>query len=328
MSRVIHLALGNWQSHVLFTLAELNVFDIVGKKHASAPDIARLIDSDPDSTEALLNAGVGIGLLSKNHEEYRVAKGLDRILCSDSPDSLAHWIRVMGRWSHPWAQLTEVVRTGTPAEDRMLWLTQDTNYVADFVIGMHEYAIRVADELAEKIELDEPGLLVDVGGGCGTYTIALCRQYPFLQAHIIELETVLPLARRFVAEAGMSDRVEVSLGNYLTDSFPSDASAVLLSNIIHQESRDAGMSIVRRSYEALRPGGRIILNGYFLNEDRTKPPFTTLHNLSAFILWNGGRSYTVDEAKQLLARCGFAEPDVISISGGASTVITARKENP
>ncbi|WKU46365.1 methyltransferase [Streptomyces sp. VNUA116] len=324
-AHVTQMALGAWQAQVLYTLSELDVFELLSEKPLSAQEVARRTGAHPLAAEGLLNAGVALKLLTRDGDAYADTDLALRLLCEDSPESLARWVRVMGRWSRPWNGLTEVVRTGRPAEGREARLWQDPRYTADFVLGMHEYARRIADEVADHADLPPGARVTDVGGGAGTYAIALCRRHPDVSVRILELASVLPIAERTVAEAGLADRIDVTAGDYLTDPFGTDVSAVLLSNILHQESREAGESIVGRAHRALRPGGKLVVNGYFLDESRTRPLFTTLHNLSAFTLWGGGRSYTVGEAAALLRSAGFTEPVVHQVAQGASTVLVAEK---
>ena len=61
----------------------------------------------------------------------------------------------------------------------------------------------------------------------------------------------------------------------------------------------------------LRAGGTLLVQGYFLSEDRRAPQFTTLHNLSALALWDGGRSWTVGDMQALIAAAGFERQTVL-----------------
>ncbi|MEA2755243.1 MAG: hypothetical protein QOJ54_1532 [Aliidongia sp.] len=49
--------------------------------------------------------------------------------------------------------------------------------------------------------------------------------------------------------------------------------------------------------------------------------FTTLHNLSAYAFWSGGRSYTVDEMARLMAEAGFTAIKPTILPAGATTLI-------
>jgi len=73
------------------------------------------------------------------------------------------------------------------------------------------------------------------------------------------------------------------------------------------------------------PGGRVILNGNFLGDDRVNPPFAASHQLSSMILWHGGGDYTIGETTALLREVGFGEPKTFMIGENVSTVLVAVK---
>jgi hypothetical protein len=96
---------------------------------------------------------------------------------------------------------------------------------------------------------------------------------------------------------------------------------VLFSNVLHQEAPEVCISMLQRGSDALKKRGRVLVHGHFLDENRTSPFFTTLHNLSAYALWSGGRSYTVAEMSGLMAEAGFSNICPIALKDSATTVI-------
>ena len=66
----------------------------------------------------------------------------------------------------------------------------------------------------------------------------------------------------------------------------------------------------------------MLVQGYFLSEDRRAPQFTTLHNLSALALWDGGRSWT--DMQALIAAAGFERQTVLRRRAAASACCRPR----
>ncbi|MFK0288007.1 methyltransferase [Streptomyces sp. NPDC090499] len=319
-------AFGQWQGQCLFTLAELRVFDTLAHGPLSAPRLAERCGTDPGVTERVLDAGTALGLLTKTDGAYANSRSAARFLVTESAESLAHWVRAMGQWAGPWSRLTEVVRTGlsqTPA---------DTGGAVqrDFILGMHEFARRTASGLPGLAGLKDPRHLVDVGGGAGTYSLAFCAAYPDLRATVLDLADVLPVLAETAAHAGLADRVTGQVTDYRTDAFGTGADAVLFSNVLHQEPEDVVISMLRRGAAALGDPdtGRVLVHGHFLSEDHTAPLFSTLHNLSAVLLWGAGRSYTAGEMRELMRRAGLdsSEPQQVPDSTTQLIVGTAVPE--
>lgn len=308
MSQINQLAFGYWQSQVLFAGTETGVFDTLAGGPLSASDVAVRCEIDAEAALRLLDAGVAIRLLTRSPQgEYSNSATAQRLLTSASPESICRWVRVMSRWYRPWGEITGAVTKGGSIEDRGLRLGEDAEYTVDFVLGMHQYNARSAPALAASVEQAGARTLVDVGGGAGTYSIAFCEAWPDLRCEVIDLDAVVPVAAETVRSAGFIDRITVRTGNYYTDSFGTNVDVVFLSNVLHQESEEACLDILGRARAALAPGGRVVVNGHFLDDARTTPVFTTLHNLSALVLWDGGRSRTAREMTDLMVKAGLAD---------------------
>ncbi|MFI7497615.1 methyltransferase [Streptomyces sp. NPDC049687] len=312
MAQISQMAFGYWQAQTLFAAVRTGVFEVLAEGPLTVEKAAAAGGLPEDSALRLLDACVALRLLTRSGDgEYANTPHAQRLLVEESAESVTRWVKVMSRWYDPWGGITQALRNGQPVEDRALRLGDDEEYAADFILGMHEYNSRSAAALARLVPQQGAGTLIDVGGGAGTYSIAFCEQWPGLTAEVIDLPAVLPLTERTVARAGLDDRVRVRAGDYYTDRFGSAVDVVLLSNVLHQESPEAALDILGRAREALSASGRVLVHGHFLDETRTAPLFTTLHNLSALALWDGGRSYTVAEMTELMRRAGLTDVEVV-----------------
>ncbi|MBA3771540.1 MAG: methyltransferase domain-containing protein [Ramlibacter sp.] len=327
-ARLNQLAFGYWHAQTLFTLTQAGVFDTLhGRGGGTAGEVAAACGLDPDSGTALLDAGVALGLLRKlDGGRYDNSEMSQALLVSATPASLVHWVRVMGRWVAPWASLGRALQAGHAVEPQSPRIAADPAYLEEFILGMHEYASRTSEQVAAAVELEQPRILLDVGAGAGTYSIALCRKYPQLRSTLLDMEEVLPVARRIVESSGLDERIAARRTDYRSSSFGAgEADAVLLSNVLHQESRDVGLDMLRRALAALKPGGKVIVHGHFLDESRTAPVFATLHNLSARTLWEGGHSYTTHEMVDLLAQAGFEAPAAVAVAASSTKLVMGRR---
>ncbi len=325
-ARLNQLAFGYWHAQTLFTLTQAGVFDRLQDEALDAAEIARACGLDADAGTALFDAGVALGLLRKGDTGRYENSELSRaLLLSEQAGSLANWVRVMGRWVAPWTTVGEALRAGHAVDPQSPKIVGDAAYLEEFILGMHEYAARSSDAVAAAIDLGAARRLVDVGGGGGSYSIALCRRYPQLESVVLDLEPVLAITRRIVESAGLAQRVHTQRCDYRASAFGDGVDAVLLSNVLHQESREVGLDMLRRAFAALRPAGRVIVHGHFLDENRTSPVFATLHNLSARTLWEGGHSYTAAEMSALLEEAGFPDPRVTAVAASATKVIAGTR---
>ncbi|GKS11047.1 SAM-dependent methyltransferase [Paenibacillus chitinolyticus] len=327
-SRITQLAFGYWQSQPLFLLAKFGICDLLAKEPLSAGQISTELHLHPQACEGLLNASVALKLLKKsaaNESHYENTEMSSRYLTTKSHESLVHWVKVMGRWMEPWSKMDAVIESGVNAESQALRLGEDPEYSKDFILGMHEFARRYSDQFAESLDLSGCRYLLDIGGGAGTYSIALCKKYSDLKATILDLEPILKTTNEVVAASGFSERIHTKAANYHHDHFGNHADAILLSNVLHQESPEMCISILKRALQAMNDNGQLIVQSQFLEEDRITPTFTTLHNLSAWALWDGGRSYTVSEMSLLIEEAGFRNITHRKMQNNVESLILASK---
>ncbi|MBV1849547.1 methyltransferase [Catellatospora tritici] len=326
MAQLNQLAFGYWQSQALFAAVTVGVFDALADGPLPAAEVGSRCGVPADPALRLLDACVAIRLLTRSPDgEYANTPHTQRLLTTASPESVVRWTRVMARWYEPWGDITQALRDGKPVEDRALRLGEDPVYLADFILGMHQYNVRSADLLAHAVDQQGARTLVDVGGGAGTYSIAFCRAWQDLRCEVVDLGAVVPLARETVEAAGLTDRIRVRTGDYYSDAFgAADVDVVLLSNVLHQESPQVCVDILRRARAALAEGGRVLVHGHFLDEARTSPAFTTLHNLSALVLWDGGRSYTVAEMTALMQEAGLGSIQELPAPEGSAKLLVGQ----
>jgi hypothetical protein len=325
LTKLTQLAFGYWQSQTLFALTQIGIFEAVADQPRTGFDLAQELQLDEMAASALLRAGVTLGLLREQEGEYGNSELATRFLTSSSQEDLTEWVRTMSQWVSPWMRLEQVVRGEAPKGLEQARLSKNSSDERRFILAMHQFARRTSDRVSEALDLSDARVLADIGGGAGTYSISLCRRYPFLKSQILDRPSVLPIAEEVIAEAGLKDSISTSACDYRFDSFGDQVDVVLMSNVLHQESRQVGRSMVQRARDALRAGGAMVIHGHFLDNDHVRPTFSVLQDLSATILWQGGGNYTVGEVEKLLEAEGFDDVRSERIPESATTLCRGRR---
>ena len=169
-------------------------------------------------------------------------------------------------------------------------------------------AKNVAPHLAERLNLTE-GILLDVGGGTGIYSIACLQKYPGLKAIVLDHREVLKVAAEFAEQYGVVDRLELVEGDMFADTFPS-ADAILLSNILHDWDEPQCQQLVTKCSESLSPGGRLLIHDVFLNDDLDGPLPIALYSAALFTLTEG-RAYSAQEYRTWITAAGLVPGNVV-----------------
>jgi SAM-dependent methyltransferase len=305
---LLDTAHGYFGSQVLFSANELGVFDHLVDGPRPVAELAERIGANADALERLLNACVAISLLTLEDGLYANTALADDVLVSDRPGYLGNWLRLMSRWMKSWTKLTETVRNGGPAQDPQIHLGGDPEHTRDFILGMHDYARLRGSEIVRYLDLSGGLELIDVGGGPGSYAVLFTTQWPDLRVTVFDLPDVVRFAQQHAEEAGVDDRVGLKPGSYYVDEFgDADYDVVFLSDTLHQESPETCRLILEKAYRALRPGGRIVVQAMFLNEDRVSPRWPVMHSLIMVLMYGSGRAYTVEETVGLMEQAGFVD---------------------
>lgn len=319
------LAFGHWEGQPLYALAELGIPQRL-RSPRRCGELAAELACPEQALERLLDCAVAQKLLSCDVEgRYANSELSARFLTEDSPESLLSWIRIMDRWKQPWTRLADAVRQGVAVDNQSKWLGEDPQFMRDFILGMHQFASRSGPQFADALKDIPIHLMIDVGGGAGTYSLALCAARPEARALVLDLAPVVDITRETARAANLADRVTAQVTDYRHDEFGADADALLFSNVLHQESAEVCRSMLARARRALRQGASLLVQGYFLTEDRRAPLFTTLHNLSALALWDGGRSWTIGDMQALIAEAGFERQTVLRQESSGFCLLSAVK---
>jgi len=316
---VNELIRGFMPSRAVLTALELDVFTAVGKG-ASARQVAGKVQAAVRATEMLLNALVSLKLLEKADETYTNTPLSARFLVDGTPDSArSAQLHTANMWKR-WSTLTEAVRAGTSVAPR-----SENGWVAPFIAAMDHNARARARAVVQAVEVNGGRRMLDLGGGSGAYSIAFAKAVPGLEAEIIDLPEVLPIAEEHIRKAGLADRIRTRAGDMLTVPLESGHyDLVLLSAICHMYSPEENQQLFQRAYAALAPKGRLVISDFILEADKTAPRFGALFALNMLVATRAGASYSEPEYEAWMKQAGFAEAKRVRIPGPATLMIATK----
>ncbi len=320
------LVRGFMASRVLLTALELDVFTAVQRSPApaSAEELAATRHTDLRATRVLLAALVALGVLAKREGRYANAPAAARYLAAGSADDASTALRHnLSLWS-TWSGLTEVVRRGHPVQHRDMQGRGD-DWTVPFIAAMHRNAAVRAPLLVRAVGTAGVRRLIDIGGGSGAYALAFAREKADLEAEVLDLGTVVPIARRNIEAAGLAARVRTRVGDLRRDAFGEGHDLALLSAICHMLGPDGNRDLFRRVLAALAPGGRLVIQDHVMAPDRTAPRAGAMFAVNMLAGTPEGGTYTEDEYRAWLAEAGFAEIRRIPLQGPNDLMVGTRR---
>jgi SAM-dependent methyltransferase len=299
---ILTLSGSYWESHALHAGVLLDVFSPLAAGPLGASDLAGKIGCDARALEMLLVALTALKLLAKSGGRYSLSESARSFLVKDSPRYVGYMIRHHHHLTAPWSRLHEAVATGSPVRSSMGQAERE-----DFLLGMFNNAMGIAPGLAQTLPLTGSKRLLDVGGGPGTYAVQFCLAHPDLRATVFDLPGSRIIAEGVAERFGVAGRVDFAPGDYLVDDLPQGYDAAWLSQILHAESPEGCLVILRKAVRALNPGGALFVHEFLLDDAMDGPLFPALFALNMLVQTPRGQAYREGQVRAMLAEVGLTD---------------------
>jgi acetylserotonin N-methyltransferase len=318
-------------SQVLFASVSLGVFDRLEAGPAEMATLAQDLKANADALQRLLDAAVGLGLLTHLGTAYANTPAASAYLTRTSPRRMTGYINYSASvlW-RMWEFLPDAVRDGShrwkqahgldgPLFSNFFRTEEDKR---EFLMGMHGFGQLSSPEVVRAYDLNHFHKMADLGGATGHLVIAACGAYPQLHGVVFDLPGALPLAREIVAASGLSDRIEVVGGDFFQDPLP-PADLYAVGRILHDWSEERILQLLRKVYASLPAGGALLVCEKLLNDDRTGPRWAQLQSLNMLVCTEG-KERTLGEYAGLLHKAGFGHVEGRRCPGPLDAVLAVK----
>ncbi len=295
-----------WKTCTLHAGVKLDVFTAIGSEQLTCGQINKKLGLDHEGLYRLLNALSALQLLTKQDDKYANTQAAQMFLSKDSASYIGFMIMHHHHLMESWQQMDQAIIEGKPIREGA---SSSEERRESFLMGMFNIGMAVAPGLSKQLDLTGCKRLLDLGGGPGTFAIHFCLANPELSASIYDLVTTQPFAQKTIDRFKVSGRVEFIAGDYTTQEFPHAESydAVWLSHILHGEDPEMAKDVVRKAVSALKPGGKILIHEFILNDNMDGPLFPALFSINMFLGTQGGQSYSETQLREMLTTNGVSQ---------------------
>lgn len=303
------------------------VFDILDKGPRTVQQLASETGASERGLKAILNLLVGLQLLGRDGDRYTLTPESATFLVSGKP---AYHGTFFGHISDDllpkWLQLTEVVRTGKPAQ-KVNAETEGAEFFAQFVESLFPMSFAAASKLGEHLGVGKataPVSVLDVGAGSGVWGIALAKQSPQVRIRAVDWPNVLEVTKKVAAKHGVADRLTPAPGDFSKADFGSGHQIATIGHILHSEGVERSKQLLEKVFSALAPGGTVVIQEFVPNDDRTGPPPPLIFAVNMLVMTEVGDAFTFAEMSQWLREAGFSNPRQLDVPA-VSPLILADK---
>jgi O-methyltransferase/methyltransferase family protein len=301
-------------ARLVFLAAELGIADLIAGGTTSAEGLAQRTGTHAPTLRRMLRALCAYGVFEeKIPGEFGLAP-MGAQLRSDVPGSLRNFARFFPD-HRAWKCLEEIehtVRTGETGMSRAFgmnsfeWLAEHPKEATIFNGAMADVTHLVARGATATYDFSASRLIMDVGGGNGTFLAAILRSAPAAAGILFDLPAGLTEADATLRHAGVANRCKVIPGDFF-QSVPAGADLIVLKSVIHDWDDERAATILTRCRVAASTETRLVLVERVMPECMTA---SAAHQRAAsldmrMLTITGGIERTEKEYRALLERAGF-----------------------
>ena len=219
-----------------------------------------------------------------------------------------------------WSTMTEMVRTGKTQRDKVKSRKTDS-FSEAFIGAMHERAMLQAKGVLDKLKLKGIRHFLDIGGGSGVYAMDFVKRNPENKATIFDLPDIITITKKYVKKEGLTSRFSFICGDYNKDAFGKGYDISFLSAIIHINSPKQNQKLVKKCFDALNPGGMIVIQDHVMDEDRTSPYGGALFAMNMLVATECGDTYTESEIRGWMQDAGLHDIRLLTAESGMQVMV-------
>lgn len=254
------LCAGFVYSQVLFACVRLRLLDHLAAGPLTPDALARQMGLAPDAGLRLIRAAAALDLVE--WRGARVGLGMRGAALRGNPGALAmidHHAMLYRDLADPVALLRG---ESAPAQLSRFWAYGEaadpaaTADAAAYTALMASSQSLVAEDILDAYPVSRHRVILDVGGGDGTFLAAVHRRAPHARLMLFDLPAVAALA---ATKPGRPDSLTIHPGSFRTDNLPEGADLITLVRVVHDHDDELVRLLLARIHRALPPGGTLMI---------------------------------------------------------------------
>ena len=302
------LRLGNafCQAQALLTAAELDLFSLLKDGPATEAEIRERAGLDGRGLPDLLRLLAALGLLVQAGGRFANTPAAQQYLVAGEPGYVGGFLRGAKTNLYPvFDGLAETLRTGKPrsAGDDFGAMLADPDALRRYARMMDGVLQPLLPSLLAGFDWSAYGTVLDVGGCAGALIGSIVRANPGVTGLLFDLPQLEPVFDERMAELGTTGRVVFRGGDFFADPLPA-ADVVVFGHVLHNWRPAQRELLVRKAFEALSPGGVLVVHDRMLDEQ--PQPDQLVASLIMVLVTEDGSEYPVGELAGYARAAGFA----------------------
>jgi SAM-dependent methyltransferase len=304
--RINEMAFSFRNSAMLIAALELGLFTAVSEGPAGPAEIAEKTGMPVESAERLMITCAALKLLERKGERYVNTPDVDRYLVRGRRTYFGDYLIYQVKNDYDgWKNIASRLK---PPQRTYHAMAADPRAARAFTTAGYNSSISVGHKLAKEFDFSRYSLFLDLGGGSGCYSIAAAQRYPHLRTIVFDQPNVVAVAQEFIEQEGVSDRVSTVAGDFFDSEFPRGADLISYITPLQAYGPEDVQFLINKAFDAVEPGGGILILDYMMNEDKTGPMDSVFRHLGGLLSQTDpGYVNTAPEFCEYLKRAGFVD---------------------
>lgn len=331
-SRILEVGFGFWGSKVLLTAVELELFTTLGDQAMTGEALGQALGLHPRGIWDFFDALVALGFLNREGTGtagvYANTPQTSRFLDKNNAEYIGGILEMASqRLFRFWSDLGPALKTGKPQNEikhsqkpMFEVLYEDSSRLEQFMGAMRGISRVNFQAFAQEFDFSRYSTLCDVGGATGLLSSLVAIQHPHIKCMSFDLPVVEPIARKWIEQAGLTDRVEVISGDFLKNPLPK-ADVITMGMILHDWNLEKKKHLIRLAYEALPEGGVFVAIENLIDDERRTNAFGLMMSLNMLIEFGDAFDFTGADFWEWCREAGFKRYEIMHLEGPCSAAI-------
>ena len=128
-----------------------------------------------------------------------------------------------------------------------------------------------------------------------------------------------------MGRSGLSERIRLLPGDARDTPWPDEQDVVFMSYLLSAVAGGDIPDLLTHAFTVLRPGGRLVVHDFMLDETRSGPLSAALFFTTYLANQPDAVSFTAEEISAMMEQAGFVEPTVEEMIPDITMMVAARK---
>ncbi len=314
--------------HGILICYQLGLFELLNKKSMTIKDLSVETKLSERAVQALISCACVLKLIQKNHRFYCLSPlgkvFLDKTKKSYYGDVFELFVQENNIMNYENIKKAILTNKSQVNNGKELFFEKDSLCNTEkFIKSLHQKAFNPAFFWSSKINFLKHKKIIDIGGGSGIHTIAVCLNNPHIEGIVCDRQSVLPFTKRYIADFNLESRIKVNKLDMWKDEFPI-GDVYFWGDIFHDWDKDKCLYLAKKCFCSLKKNGKIIIHEMLFNDKKTGPLLTAAYNMKMMV-WTQGQQFSRSEIKDLLKKVGFSNIKIKKSLGNWSIIIGEKK---